>query len=218
MGAKNSPSENATYYKISGGKKDEKPFFGKKGTKEQNYKVIEEFDTFEGNLLDIELGEYEFEGKKKETIKLSFEDGIGKDILEGSLNTSIMRSMLNTFAGGDFNKPFTMKLYLNKEGYPSIYITQGGERASWKYESSQLPKVEVVKLKNGTEIKDDSDVVAWIKKLVTNELKPRLKSISFVDKSLPNIPDQPTKQPKEKKEIVSGGKGMTQEQEQDLPF
>jgi len=219
MSAKNSSKESATYYKIDGGKKDFKPFFGKKGSKEQGYKVIEEFDTFEGNLLDIELGSYEFEGKTKDTIKLSFEDGIGKDIVEGSLNTGIMRSILNTFAGSDFNKPYTLKMYLNKEGYPSVYITQGGERASWKYEASQVPKAEVIVLKNKTEIKDDTEVIEWFKKLVTNELKPRLKELtSFVDKSLPNVADVPTEKPKEKKELVSGGTGMSQEQSDDLPF
>lgn len=201
MSAKNSSKESATYYKIDGGKKDFKPFFGKKGSKEQGYEVIEKFDTFEGSLLDIELGSYEFEGKKKDTIKLSFEDGIGKDIVEGSLNTGIMRSILNTFAGSDFNKPYTMKMYLNKEGYPSIYITQGGERASWKYESSQVPKAEVIE---------------WFKKLVTNELKPRLKSISFADKSLPNIADVSTEQPK--KSMVSGSQGLTDDESSELPF
>jgi len=219
MSAKNSSHESATYYKIDGGKKDSRPFFGKKGSKEQGYKVIEEFDTFEGNLLDIELGSYEFEGKTKDTIKLSFEDGIGKDIVEGSLNTSIMRSILNTFAGSDFNKPYTLKMYLNKEGYPSVYITQGGERASWKYEASQVPKAEVIVLKNKTEIKDDTEVIEWFKKLVTNELKPRLKELtSFVDKSLPNIADVPTEQPKEKKSLVSNSAGLTEDESSELPF
>jgi len=219
MGAFTTNQESATYYKLSAGKKDEKPFFGKKGDKSVNYKVIEEHDAFEGSLLNIELGEYVFEGKTKDTIKLTFEDTLGKCIVEGSLNTSIMRSILNTFAGGDFDKPFVMKLYLNKEGYPSVYITQGGERASWKYETTQLPKVEIIKMKNGNEIKDDTDVVVWVKNLVTNELKPRLKELtSFVDKSLPNVADVPTEKPKEKKELVSGGTGMTQEQSDDLPF
>jgi len=219
MGAFTTNQESATYYKLSAGKKDEKPFFGKKGSKTDNYKVVEEHDAFEGSLLNIELGEYEFEGKKKDTIKLTFEDTLGKCIVEGSLNTGIMRSILNTFAGGDFNKPFVMKLYLNKEGYPSVYITQGGERASWKYEATQLPKVEIVKLKNGTEIKDDTDVVVWIKNLVTNELKPRLKELtSFVDKSLPNVADVPTEQHKEKKSLVSNSAGLTELESDNLPF
>lgn len=217
MSAKNSSKESATYYKIDGGKKDSRPFFGKKGSKEQGYKVIEEFDTFEGNLLDIELGSYEFEGKTKDTIKLSFEDGIGKDVVEGSLNTGIMRSILNTFAGSDFNKPYTMKMYLNKEGYPSIYITQGGERASWKYEASQVPKAEVIVLKNKTEIKDDTEVIEWFKKLVTNELKPRLKDLIAPSKTaLPDIKDMPTEQPK--KSMVSGSQGLTEDESSELPF
>jgi hypothetical protein len=218
MGAFTTNQESATYYKLQAGKKDEKPFFGKKGSKADNYKVIEEHDAFEGSLLNIELGDYEFEGKKKDTIKLTFEDTLGKCIVEGSLNTSIMRSILNTFAGGDFNKPFVMKLYLNKEGYPSVYITQGGERASWKYETTQLPKVEIIKMKNGNEIKDDTDVVVWVKNLVTNELKPRLKETTLPpNKSLPNIADVPTEKTADRAN-VSGGNGMSQEQSDDLPF
>lgn len=205
MGLSNTKSVNAKFIKINAGKKDAKPFFGLKGTKEQNYEIQEQFNQLEGFLDGVEVGTFEWEGKKKDTIKLTFRDNQDElMIVDGSFNTGIMRSLLNTLAGSDLLTNFKMQLYLNKEGYPSIYITDtNGSRMQWKYKPEEMPKAETTTLKNGDKVIDDFEVVNFFKKLIEEDIKPRLAS-----HNTPTINQQ-----KEAKEIKVNNPNDT-----DLPF
>ena len=193
----NTTHESVNYVRLFSGKKDEAPYFGLKGNKESGYKITDTYNELNGvSILDIELGTYEYEGKTKHTIKISFEDKLGKTVLESSLNTGIMRSMLNTFCGADFLVPFDLKLYLNKKGYPSVYIKQGADTPSWKYAPSDFPQPEKLKNSKGIEVGyDDSNVVEWLQKLVNEELRPRLSYYNKPPQSQTKLPDTPT--PKE---------------------
>jgi hypothetical protein len=217
MALTNSTHTSAKYVKLFAGKKNEKPYFGLKGGKDVNYKVISEHDTMDGYIKSVELGSFVFEGETKDTVKLTFTDADNElFVVEGNLNTSIMKSLLNTIAGlPELAPKLVMKLYVNKNDFPSLYITDSNNnRLDWKYPLDKLPKPIAYTTPSGKEEFDSANVIAWYKKLITDEIIPSLGTPKFENKSLPDIKDVPTPE----RANVSGGNGMSQEQSDDLPF
>jgi hypothetical protein len=88
--------------------------------------------------------------------------------------------VINTLYGcKDLSKQIRIKLYVRRgeKDMPAVYIECGGERASWAFEPSQLPKPHRVTV-GKKEVVDDTEVVEFYERLV-NEIASRIKSIKL---------------------------------------
>lgn len=186
--------QETIYYKLDGGSKERKPSFIQKASKEEGYKELEHFDTIDGVFIyDVSLKENEHNVIKYVNVQLCFENSLQqREIIEGNINSGVMRSLLNTLCNADYHKPIKMKLYVNKAGYNAIYITQAETPVRWAYSIDEQPKPIKYKTPSGEEKYDDKNVVDWYKNLVTNELKNKLLLIGKGDRT--GLPDVPTKQ------------------------
>lgn len=235
----NSESKKTTYVKMFSrepGTKDANAFFGISEKVDGQWKTTTRFDTLEGYLDSISVGEFVFEGKPNKTVKMLFISDQGERVQIESTFTLLAYSAINSIAGCDLSKPLKLKLYVrtrkdNGEKNAAIFIECGGEKASWKYAPEELPKI--VKVMVGKkEVIDDSEVVEFYEKLIgevstSAELARKTRSASIL-MSLPNgIEELPKEQglPSKAKSAleVLGAKKTTQEvfaneEANDLPF
>jgi len=92
-----------------------------------------------GYLFKVEKGGYDFEGTWKDTAKFHFKSGEDTYILEG-IYTSIMRSIINAFAGADAYGAILLRLYINKSDYSSVWCQNAAEGMDWKYSWEEQQK------------------------------------------------------------------------------
>lgn len=129
---------------------------------------VESFNRFEGQLVKVELGSYEYEGETVDTANLYIEAG-GIIYKVGMNFNYTTRALFNSLLGEPeyvANHPFVVSTYM-KDGYGKIWVGKntgtGREHAlGWKFEMDQVPKVDEV-LVGTRKIKDDSKVNDFFK-------------------------------------------------------
>jgi hypothetical protein len=133
MGFKKQSSGSVNYLKIKWLKKEEKEHYFT-----VNDEIINE-NVFEWLLIWAEKSSYEYEGKKKDTVKLLFQDDelYQLDIAYNSL----WRSILNSLAWLETINNIELSLYINKWWYKSIWIKNNWVRTQWKYSIEEQQKL-----------------------------------------------------------------------------
>jgi hypothetical protein len=234
----NSESKKTTYVKMFSrepGTKDANAFFGISEKVDGQWKTTKRFDTLEGYLDSISVGEFVFDGKSNKTVKMVFTSADGERVQVESTFTLLAYSTINSLAGCDYTKRIKLKLYVRTrkdtgDKNAAIFIECDGVRADWKYTPDELPKI--VKVMVGKkEVIDDSEVVEFYENLiheingyVSVSLKTRSTDIMM---ALPNrVAELP--KPELSAKVVSaldvlGAKKTTQElfadeEDTDLPF
>lgn len=182
MGLSNSEQARTTYVKMFSkepGTDNVNAFFGMSEKVEGKWQTTQRFDTVEGVLTGISVGEFTYQNDTKKTLKLVFSDN-GERVQVESTFTFLTYNVINTLYGcKDLSKQIRIKLYVRRgdKDMPAAYIECGGERASWAFEPSQLPKPHRVTV-GKKEVIDDSEVVEFYERLV-NEIASRIKSIKL---------------------------------------
>ena len=178
MGLSNSEQARTTYVKMFSkepGTDNVNAFFGMSEKVEGKWQTTQRFDTLEGMLTGISVGEFTYNNDTKKTLKMVFTDASGERVQVESTFTFLAYNVINTLYGiQDFGKQIRFKLYVRRgdKDSPAVYIECGGERASWAFEPSQLPRAARVTV-GKKEVIDDSEVVDFYEKLV-NEISSRL--------------------------------------------
>jgi hypothetical protein len=178
MGLSNSEQARTTYVKMFSkepGTDNVNAFFGMSEKVEGKWQTTQRFDTLEGMLTGISVGEFTYNNDTKKTLKMVFTDASGERVQVESTFTFLAYNVINTLYGiQDFGKQIRFKLYVRRgdKDSPAVYIECGGERASWAFEPSQLPKAARVTV-GKKEVIDDSEVVDFYERLV-NEIAARL--------------------------------------------
>lgn len=180
MGLSNSEQARTTYVKMFSkepGTDNVNAFFGMSEKVEGKWQTTQRFDTVEGVLTGISVGEFTYQNDTKKTLKLVFTDNSGERVQVESTFTFLTYNVINTLYGcKDLSKQIRIKLYVRRgdKDMPAAYIECGGERASWAFEPSQLPKPHRVTV-GKKEVIDDSEVVEFYERLV-NEIASRIKT------------------------------------------
>lgn len=178
MGLSNSEQAKTTYVKMFSkepGTDNVNAFFGMSEKVDGKWQTTQRFDTVEGVLTSIATGEFTYNNDTKKTLKMVFTDNSGERVQVESTFTFLAYNVINTLYGcQDLSKQIRIKLYVRRgdKDSPAAYIECGGERASWAFEPSQLPKAARVTV-GKKEVIDDSEVVDFYEKLV-NEISARL--------------------------------------------
>jgi hypothetical protein len=182
MGLSNSEQARTTYVKMFSkepGTDNVNAFFGMSEKVDGKWQTTQRFDTVEGVLTGISVGEFTYQSDTKKTLKLVFTDNSGERVQVESTFTFLSYNVINTLYGcKDLSKTIRIKLYVRRgdKEMPAAYIECGGERASWAFEPSQLPKPARVTV-GKKEVIDDTEVVEFYEKLV-NEISSRLSKKS----------------------------------------
>jgi hypothetical protein len=183
MGLSNSEQARTTYVKMFSkepGTDNVNAFFGMSEKVEGRWQTTQRFDTVEGVLTGISVGEFTYQNDTKKTLKLVFTDNSNERVQVESTFTFLTYNVINTLYGcKDLSKQIRIKLYVRRgeKDMPAVYIECGGERASWAFEPSQLPKPHRVTV-GKKEVVDDTEVVEFYERLV-NEIASRIKSIKL---------------------------------------
>lgn len=153
-------------------------FFGVSEKVDGKWQTTQRFDTLEGYLDSVSVGEFIYKDEAKKTLKLVFIDESGERVQVESTFTLLAYNVINTLAGADFTKKLKLKLYVrnrkdNGERQASIFIECGGEKASWAYGVDELPKVTRVMV-GKKEVVDDTEVVEFYERVVNTIIIPRL--------------------------------------------
>jgi hypothetical protein len=194
MGLSNSEQTKTSYVKMFSkepGTDDVNAFFGMSEKVDGKWQTTQRFDTVEGFLSSVTLGEFVYQNDTKKTLKLVFTDESGERIQVESSFTLLTYNVINTLYNCNFEKPIKIKLYVKKgtdKNMAAAYIENGGERASWAYEPSQLPKPTKVAV-GKKEVIDDSEVIDFYERLA-QEISNRVAAIAKKQPSAPSLPEQ----------------------------
>lgn len=196
MGLKNSETTKTTYVKMFSkepGTDNVNAFFGMSEKVDGSWKTTQRFDTVEGILTGISVGEFVYQNDTKKTLKMVFMDETNERVQVESTFTFLAYNVINTLYGCDLSKMLRLKLYVRRgdKDSPAVYIECGGERASWAFEPSQLPKAARVTV-GKKEVIDDSEVVDFYERLV-NEISVRLSKTPVITTAPAVQEEQPTK-------------------------
>lgn len=193
-----------------------KPMFVEKKKVGDSYEVSQVFNKFEGQLMKIEETSYKWNEKIIDQIEMSFRDGEENWILSFNKDNGITRSIINAMAAADMINMTSFSLYM-KNDYPTVYMEIDGKKSGWKYQANEIPKAESIMHKGKQVGKDNEAQLAFFDKILRTEVMPKINSKDF--SSTPAQSTQASKPAQEPaKSMVSGGAGMTKEQNDDLPF
>lgn len=119
------------------GKDEAEPYFEVKKwdeTVECNY--------IEWYFIKAELWSYEREEKSRDVFNLYLKDGEETIRFSCAFNT-LSRSLLNSLASADVLQKVHIKVYVNKNWYKSVYVSNNGEMLKWKHEYERMKKLIV---------------------------------------------------------------------------
>jgi hypothetical protein len=139
-------------------------------------------------LRDIQLYETEINKMPVKQWNIVFHDGQEEYVWSTFFDGFIFQHFLNCMLSVEnFNKPIEISAYKNKKQQTAIFISQGGDKIEWKYSVEELPKIEPLLTKNGTEAKDASGRIIYDKEARMKwtiekvaELKEKLKSSTAI--------------------------------------
>lgn len=186
MGLSNT-SQNSTFVKLKINKETDTPVFYKMEKKGDSWVESEQFNKAEGVLKGIKVETYTHEGKEKMSMKITLQDGDEQIIVSAGFNYAT-RSMLNSIAG--CNSIGLLELKAAKWGkgekkYPTIFVTNNGQKTSWKYQMADIPEVEHVKNKKGEIVSsDDTDVNVFFKNLIEIDINPKTTNEFEVEREM----------------------------------
>lgn len=171
-----------------------------KSVKEGDKWVLGEgFTQMSGYLNDIEVKEYEWQGKKKHEIILKMaDDQTGQAIdVKTSFPTTVSKNILNALA--NIEKYGVISIEIGKpqefqgKWYPSVFTKNGGETCKFaftKANNNQPPKIEYVKDEEGNEIK--KGVVAernfWLEQIEKINTKLKASPTAILNKPAGYVP------------------------------
>lgn len=181
MGLQNS-SQNRMYVKIKTDKETQVTQFFQQRKTASGYELINPSNELTGYLKKVEVGSYLWDGNEIETIKFTIDDDVDHSatiFLEAGFS-NLTRGILNSLAGSDEISKILIRLYLSKENenhkrFPQAYVEINNKKSQWKYKPEQLPKVEKIIVKK-KEVYDDSEVNEFFKKVIAEEINPKIKS------------------------------------------
>lgn len=197
MGLSNSEQTKTTYVKMFSKEPntdDVNAFFGMSEKVDGKWQTTQRFDTVEGYLTSVSVGEFTYQNDTKKTLKLVFTDESGERVQVESTFTILTYNVINTLYNCDFSKDFKIKLYVKKgaeKNMAAAYIENGGERASWAYEPSQLPKPHKVMV-GKKEVIDDSEVIEFYEKLAL-DISERVSATAKKKFAAPDASEQEMK-------------------------
>lgn len=196
-----------------------KPMFIEKKKVGDSYEVSQVFNKFEGQLMKMEETSYKWNEKVIDQIEMSFRDGEENWILSFNKDNGITRSIINAMAAADIINMVSFSLYM-KNDYPTVYMEIDGKKSGWKYQANEFPKSEPIMHKGKEVGKDNEAQLKFFDNMLRTEVMPKINSKDFASanpvSSSTSIPEEPKREPA--KSMVSGGAGMTKEQEESLPF
>lgn len=178
MGASNSENTRTNYYQMNA-KCDENnsPVFKKAKKVNGAWDYSEQYDTITGNIVNMTIGEKEFEGAKFNTFRIRLNDGTEFDQIEmshNSLTYSIINSLLSLLDQDSTMLDLSIKVYKRKDNngkfWPGAEVNYGGQKLSWKLSlgaDSTVPKPVPVMvsgkpfMQNGKQVYDNTEVKAF---------------------------------------------------------
>lgn len=108
------------------------------------------------NLVKIEPYEEEFRGEKYYRVRIYLRDGDESYLLPCRMNIA-SRSLFNSLLNLKSFENVSIRYYLTKTGYDAFYVSQDGEKVTWKYENDDIPAATEVSYKGKT-IRDFTNV------------------------------------------------------------
>lgn len=211
----NADKQQAEFWKLKIDKESDTPFFYRVESKNDTWVETEACTGMKGQLTSINIKNYMWEGKEKQSMEFTLIHETGIKMIVTIPFNNMSRSMLNSLAGCDsigvldFNATRWAKKGADKK-YPTLFVTNNGQKVSWKYKMEELPPVESIKNKKGEVVSvDDSDANEFWKLVIQNEITPKIHSPQEAKREMAHA-DVPEK------------KGYTSEQaadpSDDLPF
>lgn len=139
MGASNSENTRTNYYQMNAKCDDNNtPKFKKANKVNGAWDYSEQFDTISGNLVNLSIGEKEFEGAKFNVFRMRLNDGTEFDQVEMShngLTYSILNSLLSLLTHDSTMLDLSIKLYKRKDDkgklWPGAMVEYGGQKLPW---------------------------------------------------------------------------------------
>lgn len=120
----------------------------------------EAFNVLEGQLKDIRIKSYEYDGQTKENLEVELYDIDGSYVFSLGLRAMAAQNILNTLEGeksiGILRFETGKPKEHNGKWYPTLYIKNNGEKTSWAFTKDsaiQPPKVTTEKDEDGNVIK-----------------------------------------------------------------
>lgn len=140
MGLKDGNNE-FSFVKITNDDSDPTRMFGLQDKVDGVWVAVKKKVSFDGYLLDIETGSYEYKGDVQKTFVLVMQsDGVKYKI---SINyNNLSRGILNTLAGvKDFGTSLIdMTLGKSKDGeHDNCWVYINGDKSEWAYDYKELP-------------------------------------------------------------------------------
>lgn len=178
MGASNT-SQNNAFYKLKINKETDTPFFYRTEKKGDAWVQTETYTKIEGYLKDVKVETYTWDGKENQSVKITLQDNTsdGSIIITTGFN-NMTRSMLNSIAGCDAIGLLELKAAKWGKGekkYPTIFVSNNGQKTAWKYQISEIPQVEQIKNKKGEVVStDDSETNAFFKNVISIDILPKI--------------------------------------------
>jgi hypothetical protein len=223
MGASNgsSPSGGKSFYtlkekKVEGAANTGQIRFYKSIKTDSKWELGEGFSQMSGILRQIEVKQFEWQGKPKFELVFHMDDDKSSEKMEvkTSFPTTVSKNMLNALSNvqkyGVVSFEVGQPSEYQGKMYPSIFVKNDGQICKFSYtkaNGNQPPKVETVRDEEGNEIK--KGVVAertfWID--VVSQINAKLQAQSSIPKP------QPINNPETADSPKSSGSA-----EDDLPF
>jgi len=195
-------SKNNIFVKLKIDKDTDTPFFYRMEKKGETWVESETYTKAEGYLKGIKVETYTWEGKEKQSMKITLQDpnADGAIVISAGFN-NMTRSMLNSIAGCDVIGLLELKAAKWGKGekkYPTIFVQNNGQKTGWKFTMAELPQVEQVKNKKGEVVSvDDSEANDFFKNVINIDILPKIVSEFDVEREMK------TNKPELKKEIVA---------------
>lgn len=175
-----------------------------------------------GTLFKIEAVEEEYKGDKYYRVRVYLKDGDESYLLPCRMNIA-SRSMFNSLFNLTSFEGVSIRYYQTKSGYDAFFVSQNGEKVSWKYESQDMPSPEEIPFKG----KIIRDFTALDKFFVDNIelLNQKLQSPSKAESNISNSNDdngdsesKPVASKTSKSSAKKQKDAETEEDNDDIPF
>lgn len=159
-----------------------------KDESEPYFEVMKWEETIECNYIEwyfvkAELSSYEREGKSRDVFNIYLKDG-EETIRFGCAFNTLSRSLLNSLASADELQKLHIKVYVNKNWYKSIFVSNNWEMLKRKHDYERMKKliVPIRDPETGETIKNKYDkldekmkeIVLWLKAHQDNEIDNEL--------------------------------------------
>ena len=139
---------------------DEKvrPFF--EISRSENGKWVADEDqsinSITATLVKIEPHKEEYKGDEYYRVRIYLKDGDETYLVPCRMNIAT-RSLFNSLLNLQTFENVSIRYYLTKSGYDAFYVSQDGEKVTWKYENDEVPVATEVSYKGKT-IRDFTNV------------------------------------------------------------